>query len=185
MSAYKSFSSYFFSSPENLISFGGVVKQSTTNDVELTYLGRANKSNCSIPKLPEEISDHSTILSQIGIVSCGGWTKYTKETNKCWKLEKNNTWSPFPSMIETRTEFSMEELDNKLVVVGGDFNFTSWTNSMEILDLNGEMKWTKRILEFSALESCMVKVNTTHLLITGGRHLQQVKKVFSTNHYSY
>ena len=172
-----------------MISFGGVVKQRKTNDVELTYLGRANKLNCSIPKLPEEISDHSTILSQIGIISCGGWSYRTpkiskkwylrapKKTNKCWKLEKNNSWSPFPSLIERRVGVSMAELNNKLVVIGGDNNFSSdnpWSNSMEILDLNGEMKWTKRILEFSALEHCMVKVNTTHVLITGGRHLLQV-----------
>ena len=82
-------------------------------------------------------------------------------------------------MIETRVGVSMAELNNKLVVVGGDNNFSSenpWRNSMEILDLNGEMKWTKKILEFSALEHCMVKVNTTHLLITGGRHRLQVYK---------
>ena len=110
---------------------------------------------------------HSTIKTNIGILSCGGWKDLNNDNNgnkKCWKLDTDNTWVPFPNMTVGRYFFAMGEAKNILVVIGGE----TTSNSMEWINLDEGKEWTRKNLSFPSYKSCLSKYNDTHLLLIGG-----------------
>ena len=116
--------------------------------------------------MPESTSGHSTIKTQLGIISCGGWSDYRWNgyTNKCWKLSSSNEWGPFPSMNQKRANFGMGEGMGKIFLVGGSGD----SSSMEWIMIDDGKNWVKQDLPFSVHTQCISKYNDTHLLLTGG-----------------
>ena len=115
--------------------------------------------------MPESISSHSTIKTQLGIISCEGWRNNGYYTNKCWKLSSSNEWVPFPSMNQYRADFAMGEGMGKIFSVGG---YGYGSSSMEWMMMNDGKNWVKQDLPFFVYDHCITKYNDTHLLLTGG-----------------
>ena len=173
-STYSNFSDY-------IVTFGGHIyaRDYTRAKVEITNLEPDNTTTCKISDLPKPVFAQSTIKTIIGVINCGGWDPVIKYSLKrCWKLENDNSWSPFPNMTQERYAFVMGEANNRLVAIGGVGG--SWiSESMEWIRLDGrnnehetsntQPKWTKQWLQFEVTDnSCLSKYNDTHLLLTGG-----------------
>ena len=146
-----------------MVSFGGVVDGKRSSNVEITTLDPDNNFNCQIPNLPKAVSGHSTIKTTIGVISCGGF-KGNDYTNKCHLLASNNSWLPFPPMIERRRFFAMAEGDGKIFSVG-DYG---GEDSMEWIDLKEKTSWTRQNLPFKIRNQCMATFNSSHTIQTGG-----------------
>ena len=156
---------------DNLISFGGVALGSSSigsPSVEVTSPVPNNHTTCQIPNLPETATGHSTVHTQIGIISCGGWTG--PKLYKCHRLSSNNSWVPFPPMNERRVGFAMVEGNGKLFAVGGISvnGEDGMGNSMEWIDLNNGTSWTREDIPFRLYGHCMTRFNSSHAILTGG-----------------
>jgi len=128
-------------------------------------MGGSSSSNCQIPDLPTAVSDHSTIQTFTGIISCGGYTNGFITTNKCHRLNKNGQWVDFPGMKKRRGYFSMFEANKTLFAVGG----VGAENSFESIDLMNAKEWRKeKDLPFRVDSHCVTRYNETHFLLTGG-----------------
>ena len=148
------------------MSIGGFVKgEGRSRKIELTDLESDRKSSCQIPNFPVVVSDHETVQTQIGVITCGGLDSNNTGSDRCYKLENNYSWTPFPSMHKRRSKFSMYEANGTLFAVGGRDNASS---SLEWITLNGGNNWTKEDLPFSTSDDCITKFNSTHLIKTGG-----------------
>ena len=155
---------------DNLVTFGGKRnREGPSANVEITSLGPNNRFNCTIPDLPNEVREHSTIKTKIGVITCGG-SNYITYENRCYRLAFDNSWVQFPMMNEKRADFAMEEGNGKLFSVGGLLG-KPWKlvgNSMEWIDLTNGLRWTQQDLPFTIYDHCMTKFNKTHLIVTGG-----------------
>ena len=89
----------------------------------------------------------------------------TDVTNWSHVLESNYSWTPFPSMLERRSKFSMYEAKGTLFAIGGRDNAST---SLEWIILTEGKNWTKEDLPFSTSDDCITKFNSTHLIKTGG-----------------
>ena len=155
----------FLDYQDYLISFGGYSNGRATSSVEMISIGPDNNPICHIPNLPEPVYGHSTIKTQIGVITCGGYgDKWYKGRGKCYRLASNNEWAKFPTMTQKRYYFSMQEGNNKLFAIGGG----STERSMEWIDLLQGTNWTKEDLPFRIWGYCMIKLNDSHILLTGG-----------------
>ena len=123
------------------------------------------KLNCQLPNFPEVVIDHETVQTQMGLITCGGLNSNDDGSNRCYKLESNYSWTPFPSMLERRSKFSMYEAKGTLFAIGGRDNAST---SLEWISLIGGKHWTKEDLPFSTSDDCITKFNSTHLIKTGG-----------------
>ena len=149
-----------------IMSIGGFVNgEGRSRKVELTDLELDKKLNCQLPNFPEVVIDHETVQTQMGLITCGGLNSNDDGSNRCYKLESNYSWTPFPSMLERRSKFSMYEAKGTLFAIGGRDNAST---SLEWISLIGGKHWTKEDLPFSTSDDCITKFNSTHLIKTGG-----------------
>ena len=152
---------------DNLASFGGFNYENRNGlqDVELISLGPQKTLNCQIPDLPEPVYDHSTVKTNIGIITCGGSRKVWD--NHCYKLTSNNSWEQFPAMKQRRTSFALAEGNGILFAVGGYYGYRD-KSTMEWINLDYGTRWTLEDTPFSVENHCMTRFNKTHLILTGG-----------------
>ena len=164
-----------------IVSFGGRVNYELSSSVETTIIGPDNIINCHIADLPEAVGEHSTIKTEKGIISCGGFTD-NGQTNKCYLLSHNNSWTPFYPMNERRSYFSMVEGNGKLFAVGGWYT----GDSMEWIDLQNGESWVREDLPFVISRHCMTWFNSSHAILTGGWSDGKVsKRSWNKNILSY
>ncbi len=100
-------------------------------------------------------------------ILCGGFQKYDY-SNKCYSLE-NNEWVSSASMNSVRAYAAAAQLkDGKLLVTGGFDASGSDRNSAEMLTEEG---WKSNIpsLKVTINAHCMVTVNSTTVMVIGGR----------------
>ena len=160
-----------------MFTFGGRSADSDKlANVELSIFGPNKFLNCRIPHLPEPVTKHATVKTNIGIITCGGFSGNFEK--RCYKLASNNSWEAFPKLNEGRTSFAMGEGSGKLFAIGG--TFPEQRRSMEWINLNNGTRWTKEYLNFSSEHNCMTKFNRTHLILTGGIMKNKVSIITET-----
>jgi N-acetylneuraminic acid mutarotase len=111
-------------------------------------------------------------------ILCGGTQNYIR-SNKCYSLE-NNQWVSSASMNSVRSFAAAAQLqDGKLLVTGGEDGSESSLNSAEMLTEEG---WESNIpsLPVTIAGHCMVTVNSTTVMVIGGRQ----NKEWQFNQYS-
>jgi hypothetical protein len=104
-------------------------------------------------------------------ILCGGVQNYVR-SNKCYSLEINQ-WVSLASMNSVRVYAAAAQLqDGKILVTGGNEAFLSSVNSAEILTEEG---WESNIpsLPVTIYAHCMVTVNSTTVMVIGGRQNSQ------------
>ena len=140
--------------------------------VEVTDLGSKNNTDCRIADLPEALYGHSAIYTKIGLLVCGGRTKYGY-SKKCYILG-NESWAPFPDFTQPRQYFSLTVLNEKIVMIGGE----NAERSIEYINLQNGSRWEHKTLEFDVAQHCVVAINETTIMIIGGYQGNQVFRTF-------
>jgi hypothetical protein len=105
-------------------------------------------------------------------ILCGGYQNNLR-SNKCYSME-NNEWVSSASMYSVRVFAAAAQLkDGKLLVTGGYDASYSDLNSAEMLTEEG---WESNIpsLPVSIRSHCMVTVNSTTVMVIGGRQNVQI-----------
>ena len=101
-------------------------KKEVLSSVELKSIN-SNKT-CNIPSLDYQLYGHASVVTPIGVITCGGRISGYRDTNKCVRLTDKNTWEPFPSMKSRRYTFDMVVVGDILVAFGiNTFEKINWT----------------------------------------------------------
>ena len=124
-----------------------------------------NTKTCHIQPLDHGLTLHASVVSPIGVITCGGVTPNMRETNKCDRLKNKNTWEPFPSMNEARFDFDMVIVGETLISFGGysdedTYEKINWRNGdkWELVKMNRKFSYT-----------CVTYWDEESILITGGK----------------
>ena len=143
--------------------------------MELISLTPQKKLNCQISDLPEPVYSQSTVKTNIGIISCGGFNLKKLWHDNCYKLTSNGSWEPFPTMKQKRMRFALAEGNGILFAVGGNYGYED-KSTMEWINLDHGTSWTTENTPFSVEKHCMTMFNRTHLILTGGILDKEVSK---------
>ena len=132
------------------------------SDVELIHIKGIENEKCRPIALEYPVHYHSTILTSLGIMTCGGDNR-TSVLNACMFQTKEGKTKSFPPMIRSRDRFGMVVVDQNLIVVGG-----FWvTNKMEKINLiSGQ--WYEKDLPFMVSSHCVLSINDTIVVSIGG-----------------
>ena len=187
-----------------LVTFGDM----STQSVETTYVNTKMNRSCSLSDLPAGYELPAAIDSNsYGIISCGGRTENkSTETrgykngprtfycsNKCWRLTDVSSWKTFPSLNKARCMFTLNQLNNRLVAVGGmdintgyntqyqKYNTSKYRvphDSLEYIDLNTTNEWTTKLLDFGTIwDHCSVTIDDQYIMLIGGTLNDQVIEI--------
>jgi len=172
---------HFADESDYLISLGGLDEigsniQSFANpSVEISHFGTVHGKICRIDELPERVSHHSAVHTSYGPIFCGGipYTYYTGQTQdystKCYRLLRNGTWIFFPPLNYGRASFSMNEVNKRLISIGGwSSQPDTATKSLDYIDFEKEKNWKSINLPFAIYDHCSLKFDNQTILITGG-----------------
>ena len=152
------------------------------NSVELVHLIGNENNFCTIDDLPEEKEDHAAADSKVGPVVCGGSTITMGRTNNCHRLiATNGSWAQFPRMNKARKLFSMTEMNDLLISIGGYGGLSSF----EYINVLTGTKWIERKLPFEITHQCATKINQSTIMLIGGYLNWEVRKkfIFSNIHF--
>jgi hypothetical protein len=148
-----------------------------TNTCEVINLASSASICKNPPNFPATVDD---AIGGLGFkenpIICGGFQngfQYDDCSNKCYSLE-NNGWVSSASMNSVRVEAATAQLqDGTLLVTGGEDCSGSSLNSAEMLTEEG---WESSIpsLPVTIVAHCMVTVNSTTVMVIGGRQNGQI-----------
>ena len=99
-------------------------------------------------------------------------------------------WTTFPSMNEYRSDFTLNQINNRLVAVGGDGSKGQY-DSLEYINFNTGKEWTtqtlmkKRFDRLSHLylryerlsDHCSITLDDRFILLIGGHNNRKVNKI--------
>ena len=151
---------------DNILSFGGY-DGGFLNSVEVHHnLGDSNNTTCKIQDLPKGLHGHSGVNTRLGVVYCGGYNiDEMFFSNDCYQLNpSNDSWVQYKPLKNYRRYFTMNEINDTLIAIGGDNDETS----LEHVDLKNGKEWKQKQLGFSIYYHCSVVVDEKSILITGG-----------------
>ena len=132
--------------------------------VEMIHINDNDDNSCqAIADLPEAVYGHSIVNTYNGPVLCGGITNSGK-TQDCHRLSSNGSWSKFPNLNDARWYFSMTDVNDLLVSIGG----AGAPPSFEVINVQNGTSWVRKELPFRLHGHCSTKINETSILITGG-----------------
>ena len=117
---------------------------------------------CQPLQLEYPVSDHSSVVTSRGVVTCGGRNRTSLKT--CTLQTKEGETKSLPSLIRSRYEFGMVVMDQSLIVVGGG----GAKDKMEKIGFN-DNSWVEEDLPFKVYGNCLVSINKTMMMAIGGR----------------
>ena len=132
------------------------------SNIELIGLQNDNV-NCDPPDLPYVVGRHSTVASEQGLITCGGWDG-SNYLSKCHLQHKNGSTTSLPSMQFERHSFGMVIISDVIYVIGG------WpsTTKMETMNLKTDNRWTVHDLPFDVMDHCVTRVGENKVVVIGG-----------------
>ena len=145
-------------------------KKEVLSSVELKSIN-SNKT-CNISSLDYQLYGHASVVTPIGVITCGGRISGYRETNKCVRLTDKNTWEPFPSMNIRRYAFDMVVVGDILVAFQGRNSMywsSSHSNTFEKINWKNGDKWELVKMNRTFYDPCVTKWDDENILIAGGR----------------
>lgn len=151
---------------DHLVMIGGFIK-SPQDAVSILNIG--NNTACNIAPFPRPSYAHSSAVTPIGVIACGGETPKEHLTvnlteRDCYRLTKSNKWVLFPSLQKKRTYFSMKYMDGMLWAFGGEHS----KDTIEFIELKNPTKWTSRVTPFKTYGACVTELPNNRFLSIGG-----------------
>ena len=129
-----------------------------------------------LPDWPYETSCGVGFVTSQGIQICGGHNHQTAfKTTDCVLLDsKLMTFDKVDSMTEARSEMTYVILENESVWMMGGWDGNRFINSTEIVSITGAEPSVDLPIRLG--RQCLIHINQTHVLITGGITFIQDKK---------
>ena len=79
----------------------------------------SSNKTCNIQSLNYGMEFHESVVTPIGVITCGGMTPYIIR-KKCFRLTNRNTWEQFPSLNRSHPRFDMIVLGD--IIVAFDYD---------------------------------------------------------------
>ena len=133
---------------------------SKLSDVEFIGFQNGNLI-CDPTDLPYTVSGHSTVVSDLGLITCGG--NDGSYLSKCILQKQNGETTSFPSMKSNRYYFAMVLVSDVIYAIGG----LGSSATMEMINLKTETEWAIQSIPFSVKFHCASAVSNT-IVVTGG-----------------
>ena len=147
--------------------------------MEINGYNTRRKLRCSIQDLPESINGHAAINSSNGTLYCGGFGNIlgNKASKKCWILNDQREWRKFKPLNTARAYFTLNQINNRLVAVGGRSS-SEYIVSLEYIDLGSENDWKQKSLENVYITNhCSVTLKDQFILLIGGQINGKVSEI--------
>ena len=116
---------------------------------------------CNPLELEYPVNGHSTVVTSLGIITCGGWE--SNSLKRCTLQTIKGETRLFPSMKRSRYRVGMAVMNQTLMIVGG---YPAY-EKMEKISMNGD-EWVEEDLPFSVWSHCVVSINETSVMAIGG-----------------
>ena len=144
------------------------------NDVEFVSI-QNNNNLCDPMDLDYTVYSHSSVATDLGILTCGGYTA-SGWTSKCTMLTKEGQTTSFPSMRRARVDFELGIVNDLVYAVGGYVGGLGGDTTMEKINIKTDSEWTLTDLPFGVRDHCLT-TTTSSLVITGGYYYPEVSKI--------
>ena len=122
---------------------------------------------CDIQLLDQGLAFHASVVTPIGVITCGGRTSNGRErkvSKKCFLLTNQNTWIPFPSLKKAPYNLHLVVLGDILVAIDPFYD------RYEKIDWRNGDKWELIKMAIKLYKPCITKWDDENILITGGRN---------------
>ena len=144
------------------------------SDIELIKAKQRNDGCDPANHLQYPVGGQSSIASDQGVITCGGFKSDVTYAAECYLLTKAGETRTLPSMKFSRSSFGLGIINDILYAVGGTFAYTT----MEMINMNTDSGWSQINLPFGLDAHCVTTTQTT-MVITGG-----VSGVMNANPFS-
>ena len=135
---------------------------------EAEYIDR--HTSCKVGNLP--MKSMGTAAAD-GII-CGGFTfdqginGVARPNSACVELNTNGTWTNIEPMLERRAYFTLTKISDIIIAIGGLGPERS--RSVESRFSKSDSVWSfRKNSPITLLEHCTIQLNTSHLMVLGGR----------------
>ena len=152
-----------------MVAIGGY-DGSRLSSIELISLQK-DDVNCNPPDLPYVVYVHSTVASNQGLITCGGWDG-SNALSKCHLQHRNGSTTSLPSMQSGRYGFGMVIIADVIYVIGGQPS----TTKMETMNLKTDNRWTVHDLPFDVRYHCVTRLGENKIVVIGGYDGSNVSK---------
>ena len=142
----------------------GGLKRYVHSTIELKIINSSR--TCLIQSLEQGLAFHASVVTPIGVITCGGRTfngRERKVSRKCVILNNQNNWIPFPSLKKAPYNLQMVVLGDILVAIDPFYDRYEKINWR-----NGD-KWETIKMVIKLYQPCITKWDDENILITGGR----------------
>jgi len=125
-------------------------------------------ATCTPPVFPHgNTYGYVSTLTPDGPLLCGGGIKYDFQSS-CHLLARNGSWVISTPMLEKRSQAASVQLEEGWWVTGG-YNDTSSGSSLSSTELYDGNTWHSSVdLPTPMNGHCLVKLNSSHVFLTGG-----------------
>ena len=133
----------FFFKGDHILVIGGY-HDGRISDTELISFN-SNDDECDPPDLDYVVSDHGTVTSSKGLITCGGVNENREYISKCSTQSSNGETNILPSLVDARGSFGMVNVNEILYIIGGFGSHGPYGShsTMETLNLINETLWKK------------------------------------------
>ena len=140
-----------------------------SNEVDIVEVVDSN-TNCEVDGISTQLSGASGINGMM----CGGEDYNYNILSSCWNLNPNGTWTSGEDMLEPRTYFSLNKVEDEIIAIGGRTSNIA-LRSIERLLLTKDEGWSRMNDAPIAIERhCTLMLNASYLMIIGGYQNAQV-----------
>ena len=130
-----------------------------------------NNTNCKVNDLSTQLSGASGINGMI----CGGHDYNFNVLSSCWNLNPNGTWSSGEDMIEPKTLFTLNKVEDEIIAIGGQTTSSVLLRRIDRLILINDEGWSRmKDAPIYINRHCTVMLNASYLMIIGGSQNSQV-----------
>ena len=145
-----------------------------------------NSTNCKVDNIPTRLYSAAGISGMI----CGGLKGYDtlyghNSLSSCWHLNPNGTWTSGEEMIVPKKMFSLNKVEDEIIAIGGKTTSNLGLRSIERLILTNDEGWSRmKEAPINIGEHCALLVNTSYLMVIGGKQNTQVNSTQQQNIWS-
>ena len=154
---------------DNIIYIGGAKKwQNFYSTVEFKSVN--NNKTCPIQSLHHELAEHASVVTSIGVITCGGESPNFIRRNECIRLTDKNTWDPFPSIPSVKEGGVVHDM-----VVVGDvlvalvfIGYGGFDYLIEKINWRNGETWQSNKINRRFFQPCITAWDDENIFIIGG-----------------
>ena len=181
---FYSIACFFIFTEDHILYIGGNAGRDTFERYYLStveFKSICSNKMCPIRSLDEGLIYHASVVTPIGVITCGGATPKGGR-NECTRLTNINTWEPFPSLNKVRRLASSYQILHMVVVGDTVVAFETYSRTFEKINWNTGEKWELVKMNQEFYGPCVVNWDDENILIIGG-HSNKSKWPYRVSKY--